>query len=395
MGKGNNKDLRILIINYEFPPLGGGGGIASSDLAKEWRKLARIDVLTSSFKRLKPFEVRDEISIYRAKTFFRKSKDAATFISMLSFLPSALIIGMRLFRKNRYNIINTHFAVPSGPVGYLLGKLFHTPNVLSLHGGDIYDPSKSMSPHRNVFFRIIVRFILNRADEIIAQSSNTKLNAIKYYKPWKEIKIVPLAYHPTEIPVITRKEMKIKSDEFILITIGRLVKRKAMDVIINAISMIPDDRIQLFIVGDGPDRINLENLVKNLKLEKRIHFLGYLSDEEKYKYLSVSDIFILPSMHEGFGIVYMEAMYCGLPIVCTNHGGQTDFLINGENAILIDVGDIKACSEAILKFYKDKEFYDNCSENNSKKIIDFYAEPIAMRYIEIFRDLLSGETIGR
>lgn len=379
--------MRILIINYEFPPLGGGGGVATYDLAVEWARTARVDVLTSSFRGLKRYENVKGINVYRVPVLFRKSRDAASFISMLSYLPAALIRGMFLARKNRYHVINTHFAVPSGPIGYLIGKMFRIPNVLSLHGGDIYDPSKKMSPHRSRFWRMIVRFILNNADRIVAQSSNTRDNALCYYNPDADISIIPLAFHPPAKPSVTRREAGIRDDEYVLLTIGRIVKRKNIDLTINALSHISNKNVSFYIIGDGPERAFLEGLVRSLGLVDRVKFLGFLDEEEKWKYLALADLFVQPSMHEGFGIIYMEAMHFGLPIVCTNHGGQVDFLTNKENALLIDVGDVDACADAVEQFMRDKELYRICSENNRKKIRGFYAEAIADRYMEIFKDL--------
>ena len=82
-------------------------------------------------------------------------------------------------------------------------------------------------------------------------------------------------------------------------------------------------------------------------------------------------------------------MYCGLPIVATNHGGQVDFLVDGENALLINVGDVKGCAESIMKFYTDKKLYAHCSANNKKKITTFYAENVAVRYMNIFTKLVN------
>lgn len=388
MKKPGKSDMRILIINYEFPPLGGGGGIASFDLAQEWAKKAEVDVITSSFKDLPAVEIVDNINIYRVKILFRKSRDAASFLSMLTYLPGAFIKGIILFRRKRYDVINTHFAVPSGPVGYLLGRIFKTPNVLSLHGGDIYDPSKKLSPHKNPFFSRAVKFFLNHTDKIIAQSSNTKYNAIQYYHPKKDISIIPLAFHPPQIPDISRDDLNINKGDFILTVIGRIVKRKAIDVIIRALVRIPDERIKLFVMGDGPEKQALQKLAQDMGVEKRVFFLGYVEEKEKYSYLSNSDLFVLTAMHEGFGIVYMEAMYCGLPIVCTNNGGQVDFLKNEQNAILIDVGDTEGCANAILRFYKDKKLYRKCSVNNRERVKEFYAEQVANKYIKVFKDLI-------
>ncbi|MCL1865056.1 MAG: glycosyltransferase family 4 protein [Spirochaetes bacterium] len=382
-----DENLKILIINYEFPPLGGGGGVATYDLALEWEKYGRVDVLTSDYTGLDQFENVKGINIFRTKVFFRKSRDAATFISMLSFLLTGLITGFKLCKQNRYDIINTHFAVPSGPLGYILGKIFKIPNVLSLHGGDIYDPSKKLSPHRSFIFGRIVKFILNRADRIVAQSSNTRDNAVTYYKPNKEIKIIPLAFHPPIIGRKGRESIGLDKGSFYFITIGRLVKRKSIDTILHAMSQINIKKIKLLVMGDGPEMDFLVNLTNELGLNDRVRFLGYVADENKYTYLKNSDSFILTSLHEGFGIVFMESMFVGLPIVCSNHGGQIDFLKNEENALLIDVGDVESCKKSMLRVYKEKELRSKMYKNNKKKVKDFYGEAVAYEYIKIFREL--------
>jgi glycosyltransferase involved in cell wall biosynthesis len=379
--------LKILIINYEFPPLGGGGGVATMDLALEWVKAAQVDVLTSWFKGLPYYERVQGINVYRVPIFFRKSRDAASFLSMLSYLPFGFFKGLRLCLKNRYDVINTHFAVPSGPLGYTLGLIFRIPNVLSLHGGDIYDPSKKMSPHRSIFWRNVVRFIMNRADRIIAQSSNTRDNALKYYAPRREVGIIPLAFHPPLLSGAKRATLGFKKNEFLLITIGRLIKRKAIDHMIRALAAVPDARVRLLVLGDGPEREFLESLACELGLGDRVVFAGYVTEEQKYDFIEVSNVFISTSLHEGFGIVFMEAMYCGLPIICSNHGGQVDFLKNGENALLVDVGDIEGYARSIRRFIDDDGLYKRCSANNRMRVKDFYAENVAARYTHLYKEV--------
>lgn len=357
------------------------------DLALEWVKTAQVDVLTSWFKGLPYYERVQGINVYRVPIFFRKSRDAASFLSMLSYLPFGFFKGLRLCLKNRYDVINTHFAVPSGPLGYTLGLIFRIPNVLSLHGGDIYDPSKKMSPHRSIFWRNVVRFIMNRADRIIAQSSNTRDNALKYYAPRREVGIIPLAFHPPLLSGVKRATLGFKKNEFLLITIGRLIKRKAIDHMIRALAAVPDARVRLLVLGDGPEREFLESLARELGLGDRVVFAGYVTEEQKYDFIEVSNVFISTSLHEGFGIVFMEAMYCGLPIICSNHGGQVDFLKNGENALLVDVGDIEGYARSIRRFIDDDGLFKRCSANNRMRVKDFYAENVAARYTHLYKEV--------
>ena len=379
-------NMRILIINYEFPPLGGGGGVASYDLAIEWAKKHHVDVLTSNFKDLPKFENIQGVNVYRCPVLFRMSRDAASFISMISYLFTGFKKGVQLIKKNNYDVINTHFALPSGPLGWVLGKFYRIPNILSIHGGDIYDPSKITSPHRIFLFRAVVKLVLNGAQKIVAQSMNTKNNAEKYYKPIKEIDIIPLAFHPPVFDKISRAKLGFKTADFILITIGRLVKRKAVDVQLEALSMLKKEKnLKLVIVGDGPEMNSLADKIKKLDLSDKVTLAGRLSENEKFRYLSIANLYVMTSLHEGFGIVFMEAMNFGLPIVATNDGGQTDFLTDKENALLINVGDAAECAKSIKKFMKDEKLYNKCSKNNREKVKIFYADNIAAQYEEIFR----------
>ena len=383
---------KILIVNYEFPPLGGGGGVASYDLATEWAKTCTVDVLTSSYKGLPAFETVSGVNVHRVKVLGRTSRDTATFISMYSFLISGFFRGISLIRKNRYDVINTHFAVPCGPLGFLFGKLFGIPNVLSIHGGDIYDPSKKSSPHKSFFFRKTVRFILDRADRVVAQSGNTRENAITYYKPLRPIDIIPLAFHaPKPFPKTTRESLGLEKKDFVIVAIGRVVKRKAYDVLIRALAGIKDPSVKLVIVGDGPEKENLENLANYLGLGKRVIFTGFASDEKKFQYLSLANLFAMTSLHEGFGIVFMEAMYFGLPIVSTNYGGQTDFLFDGKNALLLNVGDFETCTAHIQRFISDKKLYRICSVNSRKDLAKFSADKVAGAYTELFDEIIRHE----
>ncbi len=138
--------MKILIINYEYYPVGGGGGVICKDIAEEIARCGHeVTVVTTHFGNLKKEEVINNVLIIRVPVLFRKKQDVATIFSMLSYYPSCIRKVNHLMKQTQYDIINTHFAVPSGPAGQHISNKYHIPNVLSIHGGDLYDPSKSSS----------------------------------------------------------------------------------------------------------------------------------------------------------------------------------------------------------------------------------------------------------
>ena len=377
--------MKILMINYEFPPLGGGGGVACYHIARELAKTHSVDYLTTAYRGLPKFEVVGGINVYRIPVLGRKELSTATLLSMFTFFPSSLAKGIQLCKSNQYDVINTHFVIPSGPTGIVLSKLFKLPIVMSIHGGDIYDPSKKSSPHKHFLLRKIVNLLLNHSDEIIAQSNNTKNNANKYYSPDKEITVIPLGFVVPEFEETTRKELNLSDEDFVLISVGRLVKRKGYEFAIQAISKLSHKNINFLIVGDGPEEENLKNLVKQLGVTTKVTFLGFVPEDKKFQYLSVSDIYVLSSLHEGFGICLMEAMHCGLSIVATNNGGQTDFLVDGKNALMVNIENSDVLTEQIENLIKDRKLRLQMGVSNKEDVKNFYIKNIGSEYERIFK----------
>ena len=130
--------------------------------------------------------------IVRAPVFFRREFAVANFPSMLAYVPAATLRGLTLRRSGTFDVINTHFVVPSGPVGHVLRLIYRIPNVLSVHGGDLYDPSKASSPHRHAWLRAPIRYLLKRADRLVGQSRNTLEHVESFYGVHRPSELIPL-----------------------------------------------------------------------------------------------------------------------------------------------------------------------------------------------------------
>ena len=385
--------MKILFINHEFPPVGGGGGVGTCQIAEELGKYHDVDVITSSFRGLKNYERKHNINIYRVPIINRKDKNTATLLSWLSFLPFCLWKGVKLVKQNRYDLVNTHFAIPSGLIGVILSKLFKIPHVLTIIGGDIYDPSKQSSPHTNRILKQIIKKILIETDRVVAISTDIKKRALKYYAKRDKLDIAVIHYGLVK-PIykkISRTELDLSNENVLIISIGRLIKRKGLQYLIQALGKLKVENIELLIIGDGPERDNLVKLSKKEGISHIVNFLGPVWGEKKYQYLSISDLFVLPTLHEGFGIVFLEAMHCGLPIITTDNGGQTDFLTDGENGFLVPVKNVDILAERLYLMCNDSNLRQKISNTNRNGIKNFYIETTARKYEKLFRQMLNNE----
>jgi glycosyltransferase involved in cell wall biosynthesis len=383
--------MRILFTNYEYPPLGGGGGVVNAWLAEELAKKHDVTVLTSQAPDIPKERIEKGVRVIRVPVMGRDQKAVASMASMASYIPNAIREGRKLLRREKFDIINTHFVVPTGPVGDALSRFANIPNVLSLHGGDVYDPSKFTSPHRHMPLRMSVRWLLNRADVVVGQSKNTINNMRVFYTHQVYAVRIPLGIpRPGDFGVADRATYGLSDDETVFVTLGRLVARKNISELIQVMGALKDKKAKLLIMGTGPLREELEAQARSLGIAEQIKFLGFVEEEEKLRILRMADAFVSTSHHEGFGLVFLEAMACGLPVVCYNYGGQTDFLDDDVTGHVVPLGSTQRFIKAMLDLVENPDKSKKMGELNLERVKTYFIEQCAHSYESLFEETLEA-----
>ena len=374
--------MRILLVNYEYPPLGGGGGIAMMEIAKELARRHEVHVLTSGTKGLAAVERHASLNltVHRAHVLGRSDRATASFASMLTFPISSIRLGNKLLGEKRFDVINTWFAIPSGITGAAIARKHKVPHVLTVIGGDIYDPSKWYSPHRFFPAGVAVKWVLRHSDSHIAISTDIARRTREHFGFEAPINAIPLGIADPVFQPASREELGLSPSKKYIVAVGRLVRRKDYPTLLRAIRGLNREDVELLILGDGPERDNLAGLASELGISHQVQFKGFVSDEMKYQILANSDVFALISLHEGFGIVYLEAMYCGLPVIAADQGGQIDLLEDGATGALVSIGDADGITESLRQLIDNEGLASRIGEFNRRRFEEFSISSLAARY---------------
>ncbi|MBT7297012.1 glycosyltransferase family 4 protein [Candidatus Woesearchaeota archaeon] len=364
------------MLNFEFPPLGGGASPLSFDLAKEIVKNGHeVDVITMNFKNLKKYESIDGIHIHRVNCI-RNHKEYSKSLELLSYIFPALIKSIQLHKIKKYDLNHTHFIIPTGIVSYLLKKITKLPYMITSHGSDVpnYNPDRFKVGH--IFIGPIWKKIIDNSEGIITPSEYLKNLILKKYDNSDKIKVIPNGIKIDEITK-TKKQKKI-------IYAGRLLERKGVQYIIEAIKDLDLKGYKFEIIGDGPYMKELEQKAKGIE---NILFKGWISQEKLKKIYEESEIFIIPSTQESFGMVIVEAMEKNMAVIC-GKGSACEEVI-GKTGIAVDPTSSDEIKKA-LKFYinNPKEKEKSMKFGRQRVTTLFNIKTITKRYIEAYSRII-------
>jgi teichuronic acid biosynthesis glycosyltransferase TuaC len=338
------------------------------------------------FKRLKeekgpndsPNGISREIRNFRVEIFPYYStwrfRNLHAFISSSIFYMNKRRI-KHLMANNKFDVIHAQYLFPDGLLAYHISKKYKIPYVITSH-------------NESVFFNYIIS--KNTVKKILTNASKVlpiNYTNYSYYKSIgiSELQLIPLGFDKNFI----RVQRKHQFNEISVLSVCELIKLKNIDKVILALShLIPKYPIRYTIIGDGPEKEKLKELVNTLNLNNHISFISHVPHEQIADEMYKHDLFIMPSYFETFGRVYFEAMAMGIPIICAKHSGIYGLFRENEEGISVDHQNIEEIIGALEYFISNPSEIERIGMNGKKIVEKFTWENIALELQSIYSSIV-------
>lgn len=369
--------MKIAIVTHMFPPDNVGGiEIASQDIANLLAQKGNDVYVVTSGKRNLMEKPNQNVIVYRCSNSGLNLFDSSVFWLKAFFALT----------KIKPDIVHCQ-AIPMGVPAFLFKQLYRKPYIVWCHGFDVYNPWK--------FKKIISRAVLNSADAVIALTNHMREMLQKSCN--KDIAIIPNSLNVKKFESasknLNQEELGIEKEDRIILFVGTLNPVKGLQYLVEAFKTISRKipKAKLLLVGDGPERRNLENMVKKNGLEDKVSLIGRVENDEVPKYMTIADVFVLPSLSESFGIVNLEAMACGLPIVATRVDGIPEVVNDPENGFLVEPMNSGQIAAKVILLLENDALREKMGKTNREKAKEYGLEKIIGKIEKIYSEVLAKE----
>lgn len=342
--------MKIGIVCY---PTFGGSGVVATELGKALADHGH-EVHFITYSQPARLDFFSENLFYHEVTVSK--------YPLFDYPPYELALASKLVDVVSYeqlDILHVHYAIPHASAAYMAKQILasngiHIPVVTTLHGTDITLVGKDRT------YKPVVTFSINQSDGVTAVSQDLKNDTCKFFEIKKDIKVIPNFIDLNRFQHKAQNHFKIAiapNEEKIIVHTSNFRKVKRVPDVVKIFAKIVEKiPAKLLLAGDGPERSEVEQLVRELNLKDSVRFLGKLDAVEEI--LSVSDLFLLPSETESFGLAALEAMACKLPVISSNAGGIPELNINGVTGFLNEVGDIDGMAANAIHILENQEGLD-------------------------------------
>ena len=380
--------MKIGIVLY---PTFGGSGVVATELGKSLAKKGHEIHFISYNQPVRLDHFHPNIRYHEVRPFH---------YPLFDYQPYELALTSKLVDVTRYeglDLLHVHYAIPHASAAYFAQQILKTHNikipfVTTLHGTDITLVGKHPS------FEPVITFSINNSNAVTVVSQSLKDDTLKHFKIEKEIDVVhnfiehdSYNHQPSEKD-LKRKNKIAPNGERIICHMSNFRKVKRVEDVILIFKKIREKKpSKLLLAGDGPERFHIEQMCEELKICNDVQMVGNVQSASEIH--CISDLFILPSETESFGLAALEALASGVPVISSNAGGLPEVNLNGISGYLSNVGDVnKMASDAISILEKDdtlaqfkKQAYDHS--------LKFSLEKILPKYIDVYNKVLKKEKI--
>jgi glycosyltransferase involved in cell wall biosynthesis len=371
--------MKILMLNHEFPPVGGGASPVTFELSKQLIKFGHhVDVVTMHYDKLPRYEQVEGFGVYRTPAL-RKRPNICYTHELATYVPGALFKTLGLARKNSYDVIHCHFMVPGAPLAYIVSKRTHIPFLVTCHGSDVpgYNPDRFGLMHKMI--TPVWKFLAHRTRFMTAPSESLK-NLILRHDPGANVTVVPNGLYPETFNPAQKKNS--------ILMCSRIFKRKGFQYAIEAIKDLKLDW-EVNLVGQGPYLPELRKIAEGSQTP--INFLGWL-DKNDPKFLDLfntSSIFIFTSESESFGMVIAEAMAASNAIIASDIPAHKEVL--GDSGLFVETANAAQIQAQLLKLINDPALRTDLQNRARKRVCENFAwDVITRRYIDCYQQVIDG-----
>ena len=378
--------MRILLVSYEYPPVGAGAATAGRAIAKALTELGHeVVVLTGRFKGL-PRRVDDHGIIIHRIPSLRRRMDRSDVKEMASFLAAGLLFAPALIRTHRVEGAIVFFSVPCGPIGLLGRWMCGVPYIISLRGGDVPGTEPSLNfLHR--FLRPIRRTVLKNSIAIVANSNGLRKMA-ETADPFP-VQVIPNGVD-TRFFIPARSKPVRNESTLRILFVGRFRQQKNLPFLFRQVAHLPPATFELHLVGDGPEKQRLEGLALKLGIASAVTWHGWISPGALPQIYQSADCLVNPSLYEGMSNVVLEAMACGVPVIASRVPGNDELVLDGDTGFLFDLRKPAALVSALTKL-RDAGLRRRMGTLARNRAANFCSwNNVARQYVELFSTRLSS-----
>ena len=291
-----------------------------------------------------------------------------------------------IHREFPFELVHAHVALPGGYAGALVARDMQVPMVVTIHGQDLQH-----TVHRSVRCQRALAFALNHASRVIVVSHKLKRLAEEHFGCRDKLVVIPNGVDPQKVTVPNLGDLPDRARSWILLSVSNLVHTKGLDLNLVAVQRLRKryPLLRYRVIGGGPLEGKLRRMAASLKLDDCVEFLGRQPHHQVMEHMAMCDIFSLPSWQEGFGVVYLEAMASGKPVIGCEGEGIEDFVEHGKTGLLVKPRDVDSLVEALDFLLSHPEEARAMGERARKLVLEDYTwEKTAEKTIAVYKEVL-------